>query len=194
MKYDMILAGVGGQGVLSIAAIIGMAAVDNSLHIKQAEVHGMSQRGGAVESHLRLSDCPIHSDLVPAGAADMILSTEPMETLRYVSFLAPDGVIVAESSPYVNIPNYPDLDDIHNTLRQFPRAHLVDASRIAKDMHAARSSNMVLLGAASIFLPLTAADLEAAIARAFGRKGEKVVEQNIKACRRGRAVTESAGV
>jgi indolepyruvate ferredoxin oxidoreductase beta subunit len=189
MKYDMILAGVGGQGVLSIAAIIGVAAVDGSLHIKQAEVHGMSQRGGAVESHLRLSDRPIHSDLVPAGAADMIISMEPMETLRYVSFLAPDGVIVAESSPFVNIANYPNLDDIHHTLRGFPHAHLVDAIRIAKDMRAARSSNMVLLGAASVFLPLTAADLEAAIGKVFGRKGEKVVAQNVEAFGRGRAVT-----
>jgi indolepyruvate ferredoxin oxidoreductase beta subunit len=192
MKYDMILAGVGGQGVLSIAAIVGMAAVDSSMHIKQAEVHGMSQRGGAVESHLRLSDRPIHSDLVPTGAAKLIISMEPMETLRYVSFLAPDGVIVAESSPYVNIPNYPNLEDIHNTLRDFPRAHLVDAIRIAKDMRAARSSNMVLLGAASVFLPLPAADLEAAIGKIFGRKGEKVVEQNTEAFRRGRAVTEAA--
>jgi indolepyruvate ferredoxin oxidoreductase beta subunit len=194
MKYDMILAGVGGQGVLSIATIIGVAAVDGGLYIKQSEVHGMSQRGGAVQSHLRIADRPIHSDLIPDGVADMILSMEPMETLRYVSALAPQGVVVAETAPYVNIPDYPDRDDVLNTLQAFPHAHLVDAIEIAKEIRAARSSNMVLLGAASVFLPLPPADLEAAIGAIFGRKGEKVVEQNVEAFRRGRAVTESAAV
>ncbi len=194
MKYDMILAGVGGQGVLSIAAMVSVAAVDAGLHIKQAEVHGMSQRGGAVQSHLRLADHPIYSDLVAEGTAHLLISMEPMEALRYVSFVAPDGVIVTESAPHVNIPNYPDLDDIHATLQGFPRAHLIDAISLAKEMRAARSSNMLLLGAASIFMPLSAADLEAAIGSIFGRKGEKVVEQNVEAFRRGRAVIESAAV
>jgi indolepyruvate ferredoxin oxidoreductase beta subunit len=191
MKYDVILAGVGGQGVLSIATVISVAAVDGGLHLKQSEVHGMSQRGGAVQSHLRIADRPVHSDLVPEGAADMILSMEPMESLRYVSFLSPQGVIVTESSPFVNIPNYPSLDTVHNTLRGFPQAHLIDAAGIAKEMRANRSSNMILLGAASHFLPLVAADLEAAIGQIFGRKGEKVVEQNIEAFRRGRAVIQA---
>jgi len=113
MKYDVILAGVGGQGVLSIAAIIGMAAVDAGLHIKQAEVHGMSQRGGAVQSHLRIADHPIYSDLIPQGQTDMLLSMEPMETLRYVPFLSSEGVIVADDEPVINIPNYPQLDAWH---------------------------------------------------------------------------------
>lgn len=188
MKYDMILAGVGGQGVLSIAAIIGVAAVDAGLYLKQAEVHGMSQRGGAVESHLRIADRPIYSDLIPTGGADMLLSMEPMETLRYVAFLGPEGVIVAERSPFVNIPNYPDLDAVIAELGKFPRAVLADGEGIAKEIHAARSSNMVLLGAASNFLPIPAADLEAAIVSVFGRKGEKVVAQNVEAFRRGQAV------
>ena len=194
MKYDMIIAGVGGQGVLSIAAVVSVAAVDAGLHIKQAEVHGMSQRGGAVQSHLRLSDRPIHSDLVAEGSAHILISMEPMEALRYVSFLAPDGVIVAESAPYVNIPNYPDLDAVHAALRSFPRAHLIDATRLAKEMRAVRSSNMLLLGAASKFMPLAAADLEVAIGEIFGRKGEKVVTQNTEAFRTGRTVIESAAV
>ncbi len=194
MKYDMILAGVGGQGVLSIAAIIGVAAVDNGLRLKQAEVHGMSQRGGSVESHLRFADRPIFSDLIPSGGADMVLSLEPMETLRYVPFLAADGVIVAERAPVVNIPNYPDLDRVLTTLAAYPRVQLVDAERIAREMRATRSSNMVLLGAASAYLPLAAGDLEAAIGKVFGRKGDKLVQQNIEAFRRGRALsTATAG-
>ncbi len=191
MKYDIVLAGVGGQGVLSIAAILGMAAVEKGLRIKQAEVHGMSQRGGAVQSHFRVADRAIHSDLIPYGDADMVLSMEPMETLRYTAFLGPDGVIVTEQNPFVNIPNYPDLDAIHAELRRFPRAYLVDAQGIAREMRATRASNMVLLGAASVFVPLAADALESAIEAVFGRKGAQVVETNIEAFRHGREVVEA---
>ncbi len=190
MKYDIILAGVGGQGVLSIAAIIGAAAVQGGLRIKQAEVHGMSQRGGDVQSHLRLSDQPIHSDLIPRGTAQMILSMEPMEALRYAPFLAPDGVIVAERAPLINVPNYPPLEQVIAALEAFPRVRLIDAEGIARALRAARASNMVLLGAASPFLPITPGDLEAAIANVFGRKGAAVVEQNVAAFRRGREAVE----
>jgi indolepyruvate ferredoxin oxidoreductase beta subunit len=189
MKYDMILAGVGGQGVLSIAAIIGVAAVDSGLYLKQSEVHGMSQRGGTVQSHLRLSDHPIYSDLIAEGQADMLVSMEPMEALRHVPFLAVNGVIVSDRTPVVNIPNYPELEDVLATLREYPHVWLVDAEGIAR---AVRSSNMVLLGAASTFLPLVADEVEAAIGQVFGRKGEKVVEQNVDAFRRGREAVQLA--
>jgi indolepyruvate ferredoxin oxidoreductase beta subunit len=192
MKYDIVLAGVGGQGVLSIAAILGVAAVEDGLHIKQAEVHGMSQRGGAVQSHFRIADRVIHSDLIPLGGADMVLSMEPMEVLRYTAFLAPDGVIVTEQTPFVNIPNYPDADAIYAELRTFPRAHLVDAQGVARSMRATRASNMVLLGAASLFVPLAADALETAIGTVFGRKGDAVVQTNIDAFRQGRALVERA--
>ncbi|NLF76854.1 MAG: indolepyruvate oxidoreductase subunit beta [Chloroflexi bacterium] len=192
MKYDIILAGVGGQGVLSIAAIVGMAAVDAGLRLKQSEVHGMSQRGGEVQSHLRIADGRIFSDLIPAGTADMIVSMEPLEALRYLPSLAPDGVIVAERNPLVNFPNYPPLDDVLRALEVQPRATLVDGVGIAKALRAARSSNMVLLGAASTFLPLAAADLEAAIGKVFGRKGEAIVAQNVEAFRQGRLLTTTA--
>jgi indolepyruvate ferredoxin oxidoreductase, beta subunit len=192
MKYDIILAGVGGQGVLSLAAIIGLAAVDNDMHLKQAEVHGMSQRGGAVESHLRIADELIHSDLIPTGGADMILSMEPMEGLRYVAFLSPNGVIVTEQNPVVNIADYPDLDTVYAALDAFPQVLRVDAEGTAKAMRAARSSNMVLLGAASSYLPLALADLEAAIGKVFGRKGEQVVATNVEALHRGRELATPA--
>ncbi len=191
MKYDIILAGVGGQGVLSIATILGVAAVDAGLHLKQAEVHGMSQRGGDVQSHFRIADRPIFSDLIPMGQADLILSMEPMETLRYVSYLAPAGVIVADRTPFVNIPNYPPLERVIAALETYPHIALVDAEGIAKSIRAARSSNMVLLGAASHFVPLSAEALETAIGDVFERKGAEVVAQNIDAFRQGRASVET---
>jgi len=187
MKYDVILAGVGGQGVLSIASVIGVAAVEGGLYLTQAEVHGMSQRGGAVQSHLRIADRPIHSDLIPEGSADMILSMEPMETLRYVPFLAADGVIVAEKTTVLNIYDYPEMDLVLAQYKIYPRVSLVEAEGIAKKLRAGRASNMVLLGAASHYLPLAPENLEAAIGAIFGRKGEKIVAANVEAFRQGRA-------
>ena len=105
MKKDIILCGVGGQGILSIATIIGEAATKNGLYLKQAEVHGMSQRGGDVQSHLRLSTDVIYSDLIPYASADLIISMEPMESLRYLTWLAADGAVVTNNKPYVNIPD-----------------------------------------------------------------------------------------
>jgi len=190
MKTDIILAGVGGQGILSIAATIGMAAIANNLHIKQAEVHGMSQRGGAVQSHFRLSSDPILSDLIPEGKADIILSVEPMEALRYVDFLKEDGWIVTNATPFVNISNYPELDLLMNKLKGRKNTIILDADRIAKDLGSSRSSNIVMLGAASPFIDLPFESLEDAIKQIFIRKGERIVEANIKALSAGRSIAE----
>ena len=112
MKKDIILSGVGGQGILSIAAIIGQAALKDNLYMKQAEVHGMSQRGGDVQSNLRISDRPISSDLIPHGKCDLIISLEPMESLRYVEYLSQDGWLVTNETPFINIPNYPEQEKV----------------------------------------------------------------------------------
>ncbi len=191
MKKDIILAGVGGQGILSIATIIGEAALHQGLRIKQAEVHGMSQRGGDVQSNLRISSEPILSDLIPLKGADIIISLEPMEALRYMPYLAPDGWIVTNSVPFVNIPNYPELDNVMAELSKVKNLVMLDVDTIAKDCGNARAANMVLLGAASPFLGMDAKNIEDGIARIFGRKGADVVELNIKALRAGRAVAEN---
>jgi len=190
MKTDIILAGVGGQGILSIAATIGMAAIANNLHIKQAEVHGMSQRGGAVQSHFRLSSNPISSDLIPQGKADIILSVEPMEALRYLDFLKPDGWIVTNTTPFVNITNYPEIDAVLNTLKARKNTILLDADTVAKDLGSSRSSNIVILGAASPYIDLPYEALEEAIKEIFLRKGDKVIEANINALKAGREFAE----
>ena len=182
MKQDIILAGVGGQGILSIATVIGSAALQQGLYIKQAEVHGMSQRGGDVQSHLRLSSDPIHSDLIPHGGADMIVSLEPMEALRYLPFLAPDGWVVTNTVPFQNIPNYPELDRVLAELKRLPRAVVLDVEATAKAVMSPRSANMVLLGAAaSVMGILDPENLRDGIRRIFARKGDAVVDANIKA-------------
>ncbi len=190
MKKDIILAGVGGQGILSIATIIGEAALHEGLKIKQAEVHGMSQRGGDVQSNLRISSEPILSDLIPLKGADIIISLEPMEALRYMPYLAPDGWIVTNSVPFVNIPNYPELDNVMAELSKVKNLVMLDVDTIAKDCGNSRAANMVLLGAASPFLGMEAKNIEDGIERIFGRKGADIVELNIKALRAGRAVAE----
>lgn len=190
MKKDIILAGVGGQGILSIATIIGEAALHEGLRIKQAEVHGMSQRGGDVQSNLRISSEPILSDLIPLKGADIIISLEPMEALRYMPYLAPDGWIVTNSVPFVNIPNYPELDNVMAELSKVKNLVMLDVDTIAKDCGNSRAANMVLLGAASPFLGMEAKNIEDGIERIFGRKGADIVELNIKALRAGRAVAE----
>jgi indolepyruvate ferredoxin oxidoreductase beta subunit len=186
MKRDIILAGVGGQGILSIAAVIGMAAVESGLHLKQAEVHGMSQRGGAVQSHLRISDSPISSDLIPEGSCDMILSVEPMEALRYLPFLAKDGWVVTSSKTFENIDDYPPQDALLKEIRKLKNHIILDAFAIAREIGSQKVSNMVMLGAASDYLGLTRESLEGALDTLFSRKGADVVELNIKALKAGK--------
>lgn len=192
MKSDIILSGVGGQGILSIAAIIGEASLYEGLNIKQAEVHGMSQRGGDVQSNLRISSDPIYSDLIAKGTADAIISLEPMEALRYLPYLSENGWIVANSSPYVNIPNYPELQSILDELSSMSNVIMIDINSMVKEAGGPRTANMILLGAASVILGIDADKLEAAIERVFARKGEKVVETNRKAFRIGREAGEKS--
>lgn len=186
MKTDIILAGVGGQGILSIATIIASAALENGLYVKQAEVHGMSQRGGDVQSNLRISDKPIASDLIPLGKADIIISLEPMEALRYIPFLDEKGWIVSNAVPFVNIDNYPEIETVINELKERGNAVVFDMDEAAKKVASPRSANMVLLGAASPFINIDPEELKKAITRVFGNKGEKIVESNLKAYAEGR--------
>jgi indolepyruvate ferredoxin oxidoreductase beta subunit len=186
MKNDIILSGVGGQGILSIAATIGLAAVANNLFLKQAEVHGMSQRGGDVQSHLRISDKPVFSDLIPYGKADLIISVEPMESLRYLPWLSENGWLVTNSSPFINIPDYPAITEIITEINKVKNHIIIDADSIAKESGSARSGNMVILGAASSFIDMSYSSLENAISKLFERKGEEVIEANLKALKAGR--------
>lgn len=189
MKNDIILSGVGGQGILSIAAVIGLAAVDNNLFLKQSEVHGMSQRGGDVQSHFRLSDKPVASDLIPLGKADLIISVEPMESLRYLPWLSKQGWLVTSSVPFINIPDYPLVEDVLAEIKKIKNHIIIDADSIAKEVGSVRSGNIVVLGAASPFINMPFSSLEKAIRKLFERKGEEIVSVNLKALKAGREFT-----
>lgn len=185
MKIDIVLAGVGGQGILSIATILGAAALKEDLYIKQAEVHGMSQRGGDVQSNLRISSNPIASDLIPEGGADLIVSLEPMEALRYIPYLSTEGWIVTNTAPFINIPNYPELENIKEALGKCKNVVAFDMDEMAKNVASPRTSNMVLLGAAAPFLNIEIEKIEDGIRTIFGAKGDSIVNMNITAFRAG---------
>ncbi|MBN2135714.1 MAG: indolepyruvate oxidoreductase subunit beta [Acidobacteria bacterium] len=190
MKKDLILAGVGGQGILSIAFVIDNAVLDKGWKFRQAEVHGMAQRGGAVQSHLRYSDKNIWSDLVPVGSADVVLAVEPLESLRYIDCLSEDGMMIVSSTPYINIPDYPEMDEIISNIKKIPKHVLIDSEELAKEAGSSRAQNIVMLGASSKWLGIEEELLKKYITMAFERKGEAIVQMNHKAFDLGRDAAE----
>ncbi|MFW5821195.1 MAG: indolepyruvate oxidoreductase subunit beta [Bacteroidota bacterium] len=191
MKSDIILCGVGGQGILSIAAAIGLAALEKKMNVKQAEVHGMSQRGGAVQSHLRLSDREISSDLIPYGAADMILSVEPMESLRYLPYLSPRGWLLTNTARFENIPAYPEKAKIEDEIRKTENHIMINADEIARDCGSIRASNMVMLGAGSIYTGIEKEYFLSSVRKLFKRKGEEIIALNVSAFEEGLKAAEA---
>ncbi len=181
MKYDILLCGVGGQGVLSVAAVIASAAMKDGLYVRQSEVHGMSQRGGGVQAHLRLSDEVIHGDLIPSGGADMILSMEPLESLKYLQWLKKDGALVTASEPFVNIPNYPDVEALYGAIKKIPNNAIVKTLELAKEAGNVKTENMVLVGAALKYIPVKKETVINAIKERFQTKDPRLVDINCKA-------------
>ena len=190
MTKNIMIVGVGGQGTLLASRILGNAVISEGYDVKVSEVHGMSQRGGDVQSHLRISDKPIASDLIPEGECDIILSVEPMEALRYLPFLSKDGWVITNENPFINIPNYPEKEAIIAEINKLPHSIVFDADTIAKEVHNPKGTNMVVLGAASKYLGIDIEKLEDAVRSNFGRKGEAIVNANIDALRAGRAVAD----
>jgi len=187
MKYDVILAGVGGQGVLSVASIIALAAMNEGLQVRQSEVHGMAQRGGAVLAHMRLSDKSIVGDLVPKGGADMIIAMEPLESLRYISYLKPDGILITAAEPFINMNNYPDIEEIHTNIKSLPKWKIIKSAALAKEAGLSKAVNTVMVGAASCFLPVKDKYIEKVISDTFEKKGSEIAKANTNAFKLGQA-------
>lgn len=192
MNYDLVVCGVGGQGVLTMAGVIDHAIHDAGLYLKQSEVHGMAQRGGAVSAFVRISDQPVASDLIGQGSASMVLSVEPMEALRYSTQLHPQGWIVTDITPMINVDNYPSLDALYRVLFSVPQLVALDASRLAARAGSVKVQNIVVLGAAAMHLPFAGALIEKQLERLFHRKGERIVKANINAFRMGDAASRFA--
>lgn len=190
MKTNIIISGVGGQGILTIAAVLDLAALDQDLYVKQSEVHGMSQRGGAVQSHVRISDTEIYSDLIPQEKADLILSVEPMELLRYIPFLKKEGWLITDSNTFINISNYPDKKDLYKKIKSHPNNIILNATDVAKKLGNSKAANMVLLGAASSLIPLSEESMLGAVRKLFQKKSERIINLNIKAFQTGKKIAK----
>lgn len=190
MDINIILSGVGGQGILTIAAVLDTAALSQDLYIKQSEVHGMSQRGGAVQSHLRISDSEIYSDLIPFGKADIILSVEPMELLRYIPYLKKGGWLVTDSNTFVNITNYPEKHDLYKQIKSHSNHIILNATDEAKKLGNSKAANMILLGATSSLIPLSEESILNAIKKLFNHKSEKIINLNIEAFETGKQLAK----
>jgi indolepyruvate ferredoxin oxidoreductase beta subunit len=185
MKNDIIISGVGGQGIIAISGIIGISALDSNLYFKQSEVHGMSQRGGDVQSHFRLSDMPVFSDLIPFGGADLIISVEPLESLRHLPWLSGNGWLITNSNPFLNIPEYPPSESVLDEIRKVKNNIIIDADTVAMNIGSRRSGNMVILGAAARFINIPVGTIENAVRKFFGNKGDDVIRLNIEAFKAG---------
>ncbi len=190
MKYDVVLAGVGGQGVLSVGLVLATCARADGFEVKMSEVHGMAQRGGSVNATLRISDAPIHGCLIPQGTADLVLATEPLEALRYASELAPTGTLITSTEPHRNIPDYPPIEDLLRRILALPRAITVEARRLASQAGSTKAVNLVMAGAASSLVPIRPSTFETQIRRVFGTKGDRIVEINLAAFELGREAAQ----
>ena len=187
VKYDIIVCGVGGQGILSVAAVIADAAMKAGLEVRQSEVHGMAQRGGPVQAQLRISDTAIHGDLIGHGRADLILAMDPLESLRYVEYLNKRGMVISAAEPFRNIEDYPDETAVLDAIRALPRHRLVQTKRLAEEAGIPGGANMVLVGAASSELPLPLERIQEALESRLASKGQSIVEKNLAALQAGRS-------
>ncbi|NLT34969.1 MAG: indolepyruvate oxidoreductase subunit beta [Gaiellales bacterium] len=188
---NLLLSGVGGQGVILASFLLSQVALEAGYDIKQSEVHGMAQRGGSVVSHLRFGH-KVYAPLFTPGQADLLLSFEPLEALRYLHWLKKDGLLVYNtvrvnpSTVSSGAAEYPEGVE-ERIGRSFGRVVGLNAVAIAAQAGTARAANLVLLGAASPSLPFSREMWDAVLKRELA---SNVLEVNLKAFQLGRAAVE----
>jgi indolepyruvate ferredoxin oxidoreductase beta subunit len=193
--HGIVLSGVGGQGVLSLAQIALEALRRSGLQALQSEIHGMSQRGGSVHAQVCFSEAPLTSPIIDEGCADLLIALEPLEALRYVAMLRMNGHLVVSEEPQVNMEGYPPLEDVYAALKAVRGAHLVDTEDLARRLNHRQAGGMALLGMASKYLPVPVETWHEVIRERFEAKGLRVCEKNLEAFEAGRGlVQETVGV
>ncbi|MHA2298400.1 MAG: indolepyruvate ferredoxin oxidoreductase subunit beta [Candidatus Hodarchaeales archaeon] len=194
-KYEIVLCGVGGQGILTVTDIICNTALQKGLKVRGSETHGMAQRGGSVMSNIRIGK-DIHAPLIPERSADVILALEPIEALRYARYVKPDGCVIFNNytipPPNLNLDKkeYPPIDKIIENLKDFTDNFVqVNATKLAEQAGAIISQNIVLLGAFAALegSPITKDDLLAEMKRYIK---SKFVEMNLTAFESGYKATK----
>lgn len=184
--YGLVVAGVGGQGALTIAQIILGAAWMDGYHVLQSEVHGMSQRGGEVSAHIIFSKDPVMSPTIEEGDADLLLGLEPLETLRHLTYLKKEANIITSITTIENMENYPTSKKILNLLKSIDGVIMIDSDLIAEEIHFSHGGNITLLGYASNYLPVNGEVWDKAIKERFKNKGNKIVDKNLLAFKTGK--------
>jgi indolepyruvate ferredoxin oxidoreductase beta subunit len=182
-KTSIVLCGVGGQGVITATNILGKAAVDAEMMVYASEVHGMAQRGGSVYCTVRIGE--VSSPLIASGTADAIISTEPVEALRYIKYANKKTFVVTDSNPVVPFTvavggeDYPAIQEVYDELSSLGQLTVIDAYGIAKSVGAVITKNIVLLGAlaATGILPFESDVLLETIIRNVPKKYQGVNEQ-----------------
>ena len=190
--HGIVLSGVGGQGVLSLAQIVLEALRRSGFHALQSEIHGMSQRGGSVHAQVCFSEVPLTSPIIDEGCAELLIALEPLEALRYVAMLRMDGHLVVSEEPQVNMEGYPPLDDVYAALKAVRGAHLLDTEDLARRLNHRQAGGMALLGMASRHLPVPEATWHAVITERFEAKGARIIEKNLEAFEAGRGLVQEA--
>ena len=165
MQYNIILCGVGGQGILFLSKFFIQVAMKAGLNAKQSEIHGMAQRGGSVFAHLRLSDGEIYSPLIPEHCADMVISMEPLEVYRYTNFINKNTKLIVNATPFKNINNYPDEEKVLAPLKQ-NGVFLIE-----------NAFNITLAGCASKFLPVNK-EVFSEVLSEMSKKSQELYEKN----------------
>ncbi len=191
-ECDLVIVGVGGQGVILISDVIGRAAVLAEKPICGAETHGMAQRGGSVINHTRIG-CR-YSPMVAAGRADLLVALEPVEALRYSYFLSPKGIALVNTRPVLpvtvttGLASYPPVESLLERLKErCSKVIAIDATDLAKEAGTAQAMNVVMLGSLSRFIPLSEDLVEKAL---FKVVPSRFLEANKKAFALGKAEVE----
>jgi indolepyruvate ferredoxin oxidoreductase beta subunit len=159
-RFDLVIAGVGGQGTILASDIIGRTAVKENMPVRAAETHGMAQRGGSVVNHVRLG-CELGS-MIPRKGADVLLALEPSEALRYLEYLSDDGIVIVNTDPILPVTvtsglcSYPDVNAIIENLGRGHEVKAFNATGLAKEAGNIQAMNVVMVGAVSNYLPLSA--------------------------------------
>jgi len=182
---NILVAGIGGQGVMTAAEILAQTALSLGFDVKKTEVAGMAQRGGVVTSHVRFGE-KVNSPAIPDGEADLIVGFEPAEAARWLDQLRPGGVVLVNQArqepPIVSIGlfDYPD-DPVADIAERGVEVHAFDATDIAKQLGNVKLVNTVMLGASAAHLPFDADILKEAILARFRARKPKLVELNEQA-------------
>jgi len=196
VKFDLVIAGVGGQGNILASQVIAKCAMDAGYNVVNTETKGAAQRGGSVLSHVRIADGEIYSPLVPQGQADILLGFEPLEALRYINMLSKNGTYIINTAPVptilsnLKVDEYPSQEQMLAAIQEKGiSGHFINATQAAKDLGNVLNTNVIMLGAFTAISDILPADT--ILNKLLSMVKPKFHEGNIKAFNCGRTMIKA---